>query len=72
MAEAGPVAADATPAADDEILTDADLRQREKANMIAALNRTGWRISGDGGAAELLGLKPSTLAYRMRVFEIEK
>jgi transcriptional regulator with GAF, ATPase, and Fis domain len=40
--------------------------------MLAALNQTGWRISGDGGAAELPGLKPSTLAYRMQAFGLEK
>jgi len=71
-AEAQPVAAGAQPAAEGEILTDAELRDVEKTNMLAALRKTGWRISGDGGAADLLGLKPSTLAYRMQVFGIEK
>jgi PAS domain S-box-containing protein len=55
-----------------EILTDAEMREREKTNLLAALRRANWRISGDDGAAELLGLKPSTLAYRMRVFGIER
>jgi transcriptional regulator with GAF, ATPase, and Fis domain len=31
-----------------------------------------WKIFGAGGAAELLGIKPSTIAYRMKVFGIEK
>ena len=53
-------------------LTEAELRQQERVNMIAALDAAGWRISGPGGAAELLGVKPSTLAYRMKVFAIEK
>ena len=48
------------------------MREREKANLLAALRQANWRISGDGGAADLLGLKPSTLAYRMRTFGIEK
>ena len=48
------------------------MRDREKANLLAALRQAKWRISGDGGAADLLGLKPSTLAYRMRVFGIER
>ena len=48
------------------------MREREKANLLAALRKANWRISGDGGAAELLGLKPSTLTYRMGVFGIEK
>ena len=72
MAEAQPVVVNAASAAEGEILTDAELREREKANMLAALNHTGWRISGAGGAAELLGLKPSTLAYRMGVFGLSK
>ena len=69
-----PAAADApVEASDDEVLlTDAEMRAREKANLLVALRMAHWRISGDGGAAELLGLKPSTLAYRMRSFGIEK
>ena len=31
-----------------------------------------WRISGTGGAAELLGIRPTTLADRMRALGIEK
>jgi transcriptional regulator with GAF, ATPase, and Fis domain len=37
--------------------------QRE--HIRAVLERTRWRIRGAGGAAELLGLKPSTLEDRM-------
>jgi transcriptional regulator with GAF, ATPase, and Fis domain len=44
----------------------------KKANLLLALRQSSWRISGDGGAAELLGLKPSTLAYRMQGFGMEK
>jgi PAS domain S-box-containing protein len=58
--------------ADDRLFTDAEMRERERTNLLVALQQANWRISGDGGAAELLGLKPSTLAYRMRVFGIEK
>jgi len=68
-------ASSSTPAdesAEVELLTDAEMREREKANLLVALRIANWRISGDGGAAELLGLKPSTLAYRMRSFGIEK
>jgi len=31
-----------------------------------------WRISGNGGAAELLGIKPSTLTDRMRSMGIRR
>jgi PAS domain S-box-containing protein len=72
MAEAQPLVTGAAPLAAGEILSANELREREKANMLAALQQTSWRISGDDGAAELLGLKPSTLAYRMQVFGLEK
>jgi transcriptional regulator with GAF, ATPase, and Fis domain len=63
-------AADLSP--EGAFLTEAELREREKANMFAVLDTAGWRISGPGGAAEMLGVKPSTLAYRMKVFGIDK
>ena len=53
-------------------LTEAGLREYEKENMRRALEASGWRISGPNGAAERLGIKPSTLTYRMTVFGIEK
>jgi PAS domain S-box-containing protein len=55
-----------------ELMTETEFRTLEKANLTLALNKTSWRISGAGGAAELLGLKPSTLSYRMKVLGIEK
>jgi PAS domain S-box-containing protein len=58
--------------ANDDFLTDTEVREREKANLLKVLRLTNWRVSGDGGAAALLGLKASTLAYRMRTFGIEK
>ena len=56
----------------DEFMTDDEFRVLEKHNLTRALIKTNWRISGGGGAAELLGLKPSTLSYRMKVLKIEK
>lgn len=55
----------------DEILTDVDLQELEKANLLAALRRANGRVSGAGGAAELVGLKPSTMAYRMKKLGID-
>ena len=57
---------------DDHFLTEAEMREQEKANLLKVLRHAKWRISGTDGAAELLGLKPSTLAYRMHTFGIEK
>ena len=56
----------------DEILTDEELRQLQRDNLVRALQRTGWRVSGKGGAAELLGVKPTTLADRIKSFGLKK
>jgi PAS domain S-box-containing protein len=41
------------------------LADSERQHILRILERTGWRIKGPQGAAELLGLKPSTLYSRM-------
>jgi PAS domain S-box-containing protein len=53
-------------------VTAAELRRRERENIIAALDHTRWRISGEGGAASLLGLKPTTLSYKMKSMGIRR
>jgi DNA-binding NtrC family response regulator len=55
-----------------EILSDIEFRQRERDNVLAALNKAGWKIHGPGGAAELLGLKPTTLIARVKKFGFTK
>ncbi len=54
------------------VLTEAEMREAQRANMIAALERADWRVSGQGGAAELLGLRPTTLSDRMRSMGIRR
>ncbi len=41
------------------------LRDMERRHILAALESTAWKVSGKGGAAELLGLRPTTLESRM-------
>jgi len=41
------------------------LREIERDHIVKVLERTGWRIKGRGGAAEILGMKPTTLHSRM-------
>jgi PAS domain S-box-containing protein len=53
-------------------LTEAEMRDRQRANLVAALEVARWRIAGKGGAAELLGIRPSTLADRMKTLEIRR
>jgi transcriptional regulator with GAF, ATPase, and Fis domain len=49
-----------------KILTYAELKRLERENVLAALEAADWKVSGSGGAAELLGVKPTTLASRMK------
>jgi len=51
---------------DRAFVTEAEFRERERRNLLAALECANWQVSGEGGAAALLGLKPTTLAYRMK------
>jgi DNA-binding NtrC family response regulator len=51
---------------EEDVLTDVELRRRERENLLRVLERTGWKIKGRGGAAELLGVNPNTLAARMK------
>jgi len=56
----------------DDILTEKEMRDYQKQNLMAALKQTNWRVSGPDGAAELLGVKPTTLADRVRSFGIRR
>ena len=60
------------PVATDEIVPDAEMKRRVRANIVSALERAGWKVSGSGGAAELLGVKPTTLASRLKQMGIER
>ena len=53
-----------------EIVSDKEWRRRERLNLLAALEKTSGRIYGPGGAAALLGVKPSTLQSRLRALGI--
>jgi PAS domain S-box-containing protein len=53
-------------------LTDEAMRERVRHNLIAALKYADWRVSGENGAARLLGLKPSTLTDRMHAMDIDR
>ena len=65
--EPGPDAVD-----ENQFLTEAEFRAKERANLIAALKAAEWRVWGPDGAAAMLGIKPSTLSYRMNAFGVDK
>jgi transcriptional regulator with GAF, ATPase, and Fis domain len=55
-----------------DLLTEAEMREFQKKNLLAALQQADWKVSGPGGAAELLGVKPTTLADRIRTFGVRR
>ena len=48
------------------------LADLEQDHILQVLEKTGWRIEGDKGAALLLGLNPSTLRARMRKYGLRR
>ena len=54
------------------VLTEKQMRELQKQNLLAALKQADWRVSGKQGAAALLGVKPTTLADRIKSFGIRR
>jgi len=54
------------------VLTREELKRQERDSIAAALKQTNCKISGPGGAAELLGMKPSTLSSRITALGISR
>lgn len=53
-------------------LTEAEMLQRERDNLLAVLEHARWKIKGADGAAELLGVKPTTLLSRMKKIGLKR
>ncbi len=52
------------------IVTREQLRALERETIANALSQTGGRVFGPNGAARLLGMKPTTLASRIKVLQL--
>ena len=65
-------AAIAVGGAEPSFVRAAELKQQERDNILACLKQSRGKVYGRGGAAELLGVKPTTLLYRMSVLKIRK
>lgn len=61
---------EATSTSERRVRTDAEIRQLEADNIRTALRIADGKVAGAGGAAELLGLKPTTLASRIKALGI--
>jgi DNA-binding NtrC family response regulator len=58
--------------AEPEYLTESEMRRRERQNLFAVLQKAGWKIKGVDGAAELLGVKPTTLIARIEKMGLKR
>jgi PAS domain S-box-containing protein len=54
------------------VLTEREMKKLQRKNILEALRQTNWRVSGKDGAAELLGIRPTTLSDRIRSFGLSK
>ncbi len=62
----------ATPPGAGPKLEARSLEDVERQHILAVLEETGWRVSGDRGAAKILGLKRTTLESRMTRLGIQR
>jgi transcriptional regulator with GAF, ATPase, and Fis domain len=61
-------------AAPDSIAPDGarTLTELERDHIVSTLEQSYWRLEGEGGAAERLGINPSTLRSRMHKHGIRR
>lgn len=48
------------------------LKEIERQHILQVLELAGWRVSGEKGAAKILGMPPTTLESRMRKLDIKR
>ena len=65
-------AAHAQAASKTAFITRDELKRQERDGIAAALKQAGGKIFGPGGAAELLGMKPTTLASRITALKVNR
>ena len=53
-------------------MTEAEIRQHERDNLVMVLEKADWRIKGPNGAAELLGIQPGTLTAQIRKMGLKR
>ena len=54
------------------VLTEEEMKLRDRENLLNALDQSGWKITGADGAAEILGMKPTTLHSKIKKLGLKK
>jgi transcriptional regulator with GAF, ATPase, and Fis domain len=62
----------ASDAESDRILSAPEMEELERRNYLRALETCSWRVSGENGAARMLGLNASTMSSRMKALGIKR
>jgi DNA-binding NtrC family response regulator len=62
----------AKPTTKQVLLTREELKRQERNAIATALRQTNGKVFGPGGAAELLGMKPTTLASRVSALGLKR
>ena len=57
---------------DSETSRDLTLEEMERSYIIKILDKCAWKVGGEGGAAQLLGLKPTTLHSKIKKLGIRR
>ena len=65
-------ALNASPAQPSRVLSAKEIENLERQNLLAALEGCDWKVAGANGAADLLGIKPTTLSSRIKALGIER
>lgn len=60
------------PSVGTKLLTRTELKRQERESIAAALEQSGGKVFGEGGAAELLAMKPTTLASRIQALGLKR
>jgi transcriptional regulator with GAF, ATPase, and Fis domain len=69
----GPAVVDSSSVASaPNLLTNDEMKSAERDNLVSVLNHVRWKIAGEGGAAEFLGINPATLSSRLKSLGIER
>lgn len=53
-------------------VTAREWKERERENLLSCLKEAGGKVYGRGGAAELMGMQPTSFLYRMKALGIKK
>lgn len=55
-----------------QAVTESELQRREGQHLLVILQKTNWKISDAAGAAELLGVKPTTSLTRIKKWGLHR